>query len=630
MNHVTFEKLDYFRLKENVKTFCSSSLGKKELERLKPSSNILTVVERLKVTSEAKTLLDLINNIAIAGTHQIMEIVSKVEKDIILNEEELYELLIFLKSNKRFLNQMKDKEFVAPYLYSVSLGIILKDDLVDCIDAMIKNGKIINDATPNLKNIRRHILINEDKINSSLNKFLSNERNKPMIREFFVTKRNNRYTIPIKASYKKQIDGTIIDSTAKTAFIEPSTITKYVNMLGSLRLEEEMEIYKILSELTAKVFDNLADIKMNLDTIGFLDLAFAKAKYSNHINGIEPQVNNEGLVNIKNGIHPLLEGDVIPLNCSIGEMYRSLVITGPNAGGKTVVLKTVGLLTLAVQSGFHISCDEGTSIAIFDNVFVDVGDDQSMDNALSTFSSHIKNLSECIKSTNYSTLLLFDEIGGGTEPSEGAALAIAILENVYKQRAITIATTHYNEIKNYAKLHPDFQTAAMKFDQETLEPKYQLLIGKTGESNALWISEKMGISESILNRAKAYMHGDDYDLEMVNLKQSKPIIKDEYIEYYDFSIGDKVFVKGVNQSGLVYTKRNFKDMITVYFEGDIKEVDIKNLKLEVKGEDLYPAGYDMNQLFTSYKERKLDHDIKRGSKKALKKIRKYGIDELLK
>jgi len=630
MNQTTFEKLDYFKLKDQVRSFCVSSLGKKELDRLKPSSHLTTVKDRLKVTTEAKQLLDLMNSIAIAGTQEILSIVSKVEKDQVLTEDELYQLMIFLKSNKRFMNQLKDKEFVAPYLYSVSLGIIVKDELVSSIEAMIKDSKIINDATPNLRSIRRHLLINEEKINEGLNKFLNNSKNKTMIREFFIVKRNNRYTIPIKASYKKQITGTIIDSTAKTAFIEPATVSKYVSKLEVLKIEEEMEMYKILAELTNLVYNHIEDIKLNLDTIGFLDLAFAKAKHSNFINGSEPKINTDGFISIKNAKHPLLEGDVVPLNCEVGSNYRSLIITGPNAGGKTVVLKSIGLLTMAVQSGFHIRCDDRTNLSLFDNIFVDIGDDQSMENALSTFSSHIKNMSECLKQTTKSTLLLFDEIGSGTEPSEGAALAIAILEDVYKRSAITVATTHYNDIKDYAKLHPDFETAAMQFDKETLEPKYKLIIGQTGESNALWISKKMGISDSILNQAKQYMQNKTYDLEVITpVKKRVTSLIDEVV-YPEYEIGDKVFVSTMQKSGIIYKKKDFQNHLEVFFDGEIISLHAKKLSLEVSAKELYPSGYNMDQIFISYKERKLDHDIKRGSKKALKKLQKYGIEELLK
>ncbi len=628
MNQNTLEKLDYFKLKSQVESFCVSSLGRKELSRLKPSSSLVSVRDRLKVTSEAKMLLDLMNSIAIAGTSTILDIVSKLEKDLVLTASELDQVMIFLRSNKRFMNQLRDKEFVAPYLYSVSQGIILKEDLTTLIEEKIKNGRVLDDATSNLKSIRRHILINEEKINELLSKFLSNSKNKTMIQEFFVTKRNNRYTIPIKATYKKQISGTIIDSTAKTVFIEPSTVTKYVTKLDELKIDEEIELYRILAELTNLVFESLDDIKRNLDTIGFLDLAFAKAKYSNAINGSEPAVNNDGVIELSNVTHPLLEGDVVPLNCSIGDKYRSLVITGPNAGGKTVVLKTIGLLTLAVQSGFHIHCGKNTKIALFDNIFVDIGDDQSIENALSTFSSHVKNLATCINNTTSSTLLLFDEIGSGTEPSEGAALAISILGHVYKRKAITVATTHYNEIKNYALNHSDFETAAMQFDKETLEPKYKLVIGQTGESNALWISKQMGIKDSILTDARKYMDGALYDFERVLVK--KKVETTQEIVIPDFEIGDKVFVKIINKSGVVHSKISFQNMIEVFFEGVVEVVPAKHLTLEVSAKDLYPEGYNLDQIFITYKERKLDHDIKRGSKKALKKIQKYGIEELLK
>lgn len=287
--------------------------------------------------------------------------------------------------------------------------------------------------------------------NKTIEKFIKNPSNKEALQEFFVSERNGKFTVPIKASYKNRVDGTIIETSSKgnTVFIEPNVVSKYSSELISLKAEESIEEYKILAEITEMIYGKLKEIKINIEVIAEYDMIMAKAKYSKEIGGIKPKLNEVQYIKIVNGIYPLIKNPV-PLNFEIGKSYRSLIITGPNAGGKTVVLKTVGLLTLAVQSGFHIEADEGTEIAIFNKIFVDIGDDQSIENALSTFSSHVKNLSEIIKESNKNTLLLFDEIGSGTEPNEGAALAISILEELYKKGCITIASTHYGEIKNFS------------------------------------------------------------------------------------------------------------------------------------------------------------------------------------
>lgn len=410
-------------------------------------------------------------------------------------------------------------------------------------------------------------------------------------------------------------------------------MSKYTQELLILQNEEEFEVYKILAGLTELVMTSIKAIRCNIEVMGMYDMIFAKGKYSKSIDGVMPIVNENGKIIIKAGRHPLLKGKVVPLDFEIGESFRSLIITGPNAGGKTIVLKTVGLFVLAMQSGFHLPTGEGTEISVFDNVFVDIGDDQSLENALSTFSSHVKNIASIIKETHKSTLLLFDEIGSGTEPNEGAALAIAILEEVYQKGAITLATTHYGEIKNFSSQHSDFQNAAMRFNKETLEPLYQLAIGESGESNALWISQKMGIKEAVLNKAKAYLTHKNYDFSQVSpvkVRKSHNILECSREEKVTLDKGDRVFLNEYNDFGIVYESPDKYQYLVVFYDKAFIKVHLKQLKLEIKAKDLYPEGYDLDTLFTSFQERKLEKDIKRGSKKTLKRIRKYGIEQLRK
>ena len=403
-------------------------------------------------------------------------------------------------------------------------------------------------------------------------------------------------------------------------------IYRYTSELATLKIEESLEEYKILGMLTEMLNEKIRELKINIEVIAEYDMIWAKAKYSNEISGIKPKLNDYGYIKIVNGKYPLIK-NAVPLNFEIGENYRTLIITGPNAGGKTVVLKTVGILTLATQSGFHIEAKEGTEISVFDKLFVDIGDNQSIENALSTFSSHVKNLAEIIKQSTKSTLLLFDEIGSGTEPNEGAALAIAILEELYHKGCITVATTHYGEIKNFSEGHPDFENAAMEFKKDTLDPLYKLNIGKTGDSNALYISKKMGISDSIIERTKKYIETKDYNYELI--RSSKIIKKKEEVEVlesqYNYCVGDRVILLDKNESAIVYKEINELNNLVVLYKKNFIEVNYKRVKLDLKASELYPEGYDLNQLFISYKERKLEHDINRGSKKALKKIRKNSI-----
>lgn len=626
MNFQTFNKLQYNTLKEMLKTYCISSYGKNLIDKLEPSSNIKVVKSRLAETSEGRQLLDILGYIPLEGLYNIDNIISKVEKDMILEATELTHISDFLRGTRKTKDFMARNEAYAPILSSYSSAISTFLSIEEEINSSIKGSRVDSNASKELKKIRRLIEDTEEKIEDRLNKFLNNKNNKECIGEFFISKRNDRYTIPIKTSYKNQVDGNIIETSSKgsTVFIEPSIISKLTSNLSELKVEESIEEYKILSSLTNLVFNKLKEIKVNLDLMGQYDMIFAKAKYSRATDGIEPKVNNHGYIKLVQCKHPLLSGNVVPLDLEVGEDYRSLIITGPNAGGKTVVLKTVGLITLLVQSGLHISCHSSTEVAIFNNIFIDIGDNQSIENALSTFSSHIKNLSDIMKASSKNTLVLFDEIGSGTDPNEGAALAISILEEFYHMGCITIASTHYGEIKRFSEMHNDFENACMKFNPDTLEPLYKLIIGKSGESNALWISKRMGLKQNILDRARKYINTKDYNLNLV--RESKIIKEDmELLEEelkYEFKIGDKVILLDKNDSALVYKEIDKFNNIVVLYNGEFMEVNYKRVSLEFTAEQLYPKDYDLNTLFTSFEERKLQHDIERGSKKALKRLQK--------
>lgn len=627
MNINTFDKLQYNELKEMVKTYCVSGLGKKLIDKLEPSSNIKLVQKRLDETSEARSLLDEAKYIPLEGIFNIDNLIDNIEKGMVLDCAGLTTLSNFFRGCRKIKEFMKDKEFNAPTLYAYGNSITEFRSIEEEIEFSIRANRVDSNASKELKKIRRHIENAEVKIQERLDKFLKSAANKECIQEFFVSKRNGRYTIPIKASYKNQISGTIVESSSNgnTVFIEPNAIGKYTSELLHLQSEESIEEYKILSYLTGMVFENLREVKINIEVIAEYDMVFAKGKYSQNIDGTKPKINDYGYIKIVKGKHPLLKGNVVPLDFNIGDDYRSLIITGPNAGGKTVVLKTVGLLTLAVQSGFHIEASVESSIAIFEKVFVDIGDNQSMENALSTFSSHVNNLAEIINKSNKSTLILCDEIGSGTEPNEGAGLAIAILEEFYHKGSITIASTHYGEIKSFSENHPDFENAAMQFKSETLEPLYKLVIGKSGESNALWISKKMGISDNIIAKAKGYIETKNYNFDKVKdnkVKKQKEVIMEEKINSYEYGIGDKVTIIDSGHTGIVYKEKNKFNNLEIFCKGEFIELNEKRIKLELKAEELYPDGYDLNSLFTSYSERKLEHDIERGSKKALKKIQK--------
>jgi len=625
MNISALEKLHYNQINEIVKSYCVSGLGRELLDKLQPSNDIKQVKRMLDETSEGRRLIDASYHMPLKGVFNITPLIEKIDKGLVLEPSELTTIDNFLRGCRKVKVFIKGKEGYAPTLSAYGESITELKYIEEEIEVSIKGSIVDSNASKELKKIRRHIENCEDKIKERLDKFIKSSANKEYIQEFFISQRNGRYTIPIKASYKNQVQGTIVEVSSKgtTVFIEPDSISKYTTELITLKSEESMEEYRILATLTDMIFERIKDLNINIEIIAEYDMILAKAKYSKDIEGIQPILNNHGYINIIKGRYPLIK-NAVPLDFNIGTDYRTLIITGPNAGGKTVVLKTLGLLTLAVQSGFHIGAEDGSEIAVFDKIFVDIGDDQSVENALSTFSSHVKNLSGILKESNKNTLLLLDEIGSGTEPNEGAALAIAILEEFYHKGCITIASTHYGEIKNFSQSHPDFENAAMEFKRETLDPLYKLSIGKSGNSNALYISKKMGIGDKIIERTRKYIETKEYNYEL--LRDSK-LIKNKDMESsgeesYNYEKGDRVIVLDKKLSGVVYKEKDKLNNVIVFLEGKFIEVNCKRLKLEVSAAELYPEDYDLNQIFITYKERKLEHDIERGSKKALKRIQK--------
>jgi DNA mismatch repair protein MutS2 len=626
MNHTTYEKLQYNELKQTVRSYCVSGLGKQLLDKLKPSTNIKIVKNRLNETTEARAILDAEGYVPFLGVSNIDHIIQNLEKGMMLNPSELVSVSDFLRGCGKMKKFMMNKEFSAPILTSYANSMTEFKDIEEEINFSIKGNRVDSAASKELKRIRHNMEVVEEKIKERLNKFLNSSSYKKYIQEFFISKKDDRYTIPIKASYKNQVPGTVIEVSSKgsTVFIEPNTITKLNGELASLKAEEAIEEYQILATLSGMLLENIHEIKINMELISQYDMVFAKAKFSKHVGGIEPKLNDYGYIKLVHCKHPLLTRDAVPLHFEIGKNYRSLIITGPNAGGKTIVLKTIGLVTLAAMSGFHIIANKETEIAVFENIFVDIGDNQSIENALSTFSSHMKNVSEIMRASNNNTLLLFDEIGSGTEPNEGAALAISILEEFYQMGCITVATTHYGEIKRFSEMHSDFMNAAMQFHSDTLEPMYQLLIGKSGESNALWISRKMNVRENVLQRAKHYMENKGYHLERVDEnKIRKPkVVKEKTEEKYEYKKGDRVKLLDYDGFGIIYKEMDNFYNVVVFYNEEFIELNVKRISLEISAKELYPDGYDLETLFIDYTTRKTQHDIERGSKKALRKIQK--------
>lgn len=420
-----------------------------------------------------------------------------------------------------------------PILSNLFLKLYANKSVTNKIFACILDENTIDDkASKTLQSIRKQERKLEQDIRTKLNDMIHSSSYSKYIQENIVTIRNGRFVIPIKEEYRLQIKGFVhdISNAGSTVFIEPISVFEMNNELNSLKREEELEIEKILQELTGLFYPYVEELELDVNLIGQLDFIFAKAKFSKSIQATTPIINTKKEIHLKNARHPLIEKNkVVPISLDLGNDFSVLLITGPNTGGKTVTLKTVGLLTCMACSGLNIPCDENSSIYVFDNIFADIGDDQSISDSLSTFSSHMLNIVEITKHATKSSLILVDELGSGTDPLEGSNLAISILDHFKKMGALTIATTHYQELKQYALVTDGFENASVEFNISTLSPTYRLLIGIPGKSNAFEISRKLGLDNTIIAKAQSLMTSSQIDIEnlLKNIYDDKSLIEKE-------------------------------------------------------------------------------------------------------
>ena len=534
MDQKSLKVLEYNKIIDLLATKASSSLGLKYIEELTPSSEYEEVKDMLEETSEAQAILVKRGHVNLGGIKDVSDSVKRAEIGAVLDPGSLLKIsgsLRAARNLKRSLDSGEEEDFNYPRIQALSNALYVYRDIEDEIDnAIISEVEISDNASPTLRSIRRGILQKNQSIRSKLNSIISSTTYQKYLQDAIISVRGDRFVVPVKAEYRSQVAGIIHDqsSSGATLFIEPMSIVEMNNELRKLKLDEQEEIEKILAELTRMVGEVAGDILSNQIILGKLDFAFAKGKLSIAMKAIEPVLNDDKHINIKNGRHPLLDSDkVVPNNIYLGEDFDTLVITGPNTGGKTVTIKTIGLFALMTQSGLHIPADYGSSMCVYDNVFADIGDEQSIEQSLSTFSSHMTKIVGILNEVTSDSLVIFDELGAGTDPVEGAALAIAILEDVNMAGAKCIATTHYSELKNYALTKPRVENAAVEFDVNTLSPTYKLLIGVPGKSNAFEISRKLGLKNYIIDRAKEFINTDNIELEDVLQNVEKNRIKAE-------------------------------------------------------------------------------------------------------
>lgn len=618
-----YGSLQFDTIINEIKRKAIGEYSKEQIENLRLDTQLPVVRIKQQETKEARGLVDSGQHMPFMGLTQIKRLKEQIDKGLILTAGELLEVADFLRSNRMIRLFFEKNSYQAPLLYDYSQSMITFEKIEDRVYQTIRNGQVDDLASTRLKKIRQKIRETDKAIEEKLQKFIRNSTNKSMLQEAMVIKKGEYYTVPVKSSYKNKIAGTIIEESNKgqTVYVEPTVITRLSETLMWLRADESAEEYQLLAELSGMISEESIVIDNAIESVTAFDIIFARARYSREIDGITPKLNKSEYINLIDGRHPLLSNEAVPLNVTLGKDFRGLVITGANAGGKTVVLKTLGLFTLMAMMGVQIPAKKGSTLAVMDHIFVDIGDQQSMENALSTFSGHINNISTILGQVSRHSLILLDEIGSGTEPNEGAALAIAILEDMYQKGALIVATTHYGEIKDFSKQHQDFTPAAMTFDKESLTPLYQLVIGAVGDSQALWIAQKMKLPSKVIDKATKYMSEKDYELSKKEFKQIEEVKKDKKDEEIIYAVGDKVWLNEIKKDALIYLDDKTSEL-TVFLDGEQMKVLRKRVTLMQSASDLYPEGYDLNQLFTSYSDRKLEHDLNRGSKKALKALNK--------
>lgn len=544
MNKRTLRVLEYYKIIERLTGFATCPAGKRMCECLKPSTDLVEITKNQEETADALRRVYQQGSLSFSGVYPIGEAMKRVAVGASLSIAELLDvakLLRVAEHARQYGEQSQDKDeegvntrqdSLTGYFESLMPLEHLAREINRCI---LSEDEIADDASATLKDIRRNMKATNGKVHEVLNGIVTRQTNQAMLQDAIVTIRNGRYCIPVKSEYKGQFPGMVHDqsSTGSTFFIEPMAVVNLNNELKELAAKEAMEIEKILARLSEQVALSKDALESNVEVLTKLDFIFAKASYAKSYDGTEPELNMEGRTNLKQARHPLLERhSVVPVDIRLGDEYTMLIITGPNTGGKTVSLKTLGLLTLMGQSGLHIPAFQGSTLAIFEDVFADIGDEQSIEQNLSTFSSHMTNVVYIMKHATPHALVLFDELGGGTDPVEGSALAISILNDLHNRDIRCMATTHYSELKTFAMTTQGIENACCEFDVETLSPTYHLLIGIPGKSNAFAIAKKLGMADHVIESAKSQIDSSTVDMEalLADLEQSKRTIEQEQAE----------------------------------------------------------------------------------------------------
>ncbi len=532
MNEKALKTLEYTKIIDKLTSQAISPMGKEKCRELVPIDDVSEITQWQKETTEAVNMSLKRGRLPLGGIKDIRPHLERAKAGGILAIDELMAVGEFLYVCRKVKNYSKqeNKADVFPVLedyFNIVKPInSIENEITRCI---LNEQEISDDASSGLRTVRREIRNANGSIRDKLNGIIYSSAYKTMLQDAVITIRNDRYCVPVRSEYQSSFPGMVHDrsNTGSTVFMEPTAVIQLNNKIKDLQSREKEEIEKILAELTSLVAENADVMQANMNVIAHLDFVFAKAELSLKMNGSEPKFNNSGIVDIRKGRHPLLDDKtVVPIDISVGRTFNTLLITGPNTGGKTVALKTLGLFTLMGQAGLHIPAFDSSELAVFDDVFADIGDEQSIEQSLSTFSAHMTNIVRILENVTPNSLVLFDELGAGTDPTEGAALAMAIIQLLHKMGVRTAVTTHYSELKVYAISTEGVENACCEFDVETLRPTYKLLIGIPGKSNAFAISKKLGLPDYVIDSAKELISSENVKFEdiITDLEISKKTV----------------------------------------------------------------------------------------------------------
>ncbi|MDD5828942.1 MAG: endonuclease MutS2 [Lachnospira sp.] len=530
MNTKAFTTLEFNKILNKLVGFACSEGAKTSARKLLPMTDINEINSALDMTNDAVSRIYRKGAVSFEGIRDIRGSLARLKVGSALGVKELLNISSLLGCTAHVKNYYEQRtDSLSAFFDSLDPVTTLNSDITRCI---ISEDEISDDASANLRDIRRKKAAANDRIHTELNKILNSPSTRTYLQDYVITTRSGRYCLPVKAEYKSFVSGMVHDqsSTGSTVFIEPAAVVKLNNDIRELELKETAEIEAILAELSSKAAEYTDILLLDYNVLTDLDLIFAKGQLSKHFKCSRPKMNTDNFINIKKGRHPLIPDDkVVPIDIHLGDDFNLLIVTGPNTGGKTVSLKTVGLLTLMAQAGLNIPAMDNSDIAVFDNVFADIGDEQSIEQNLSTFSSHMTNTVNILQNADEHSLILFDEICAGTDPTEGAALAISMLNDLHMRGITTMATTHYSEIKLYALTTDGVENACCEFDVTSLRPTYRLLIGIPGKSNAFAISRKLGLPEYIINDATSRLDSEDIRFEdlVSDLENSRVTIEKE-------------------------------------------------------------------------------------------------------